>query len=216
MAAISVARVFDPGPILPVVEADQGIGVWVANAWLFFYVSHVESVPSSRMTQQDFGAITTGSSVTSTRVTVTDVPDGTLGHFRCAPVDPVEVKFASGSGTGTRHVLHSATARVTRSTANSDPHLSATTTFVWGNLQSIYAEVYNNSGYNLAQSRVRWWGYMYRTRPCSDDPELEKLVQKFWNIKVSRGSPNPNERGLYADVMKRFEKFTLVSAVVKV
>lgn len=168
MAVVQVARVYDPGPIQPVVEWGHNLGVFVQADWLFYRVSHVEGLPPSRQLTQDLGAVNNNASTGETEVTVVRAQDGNLLHVRALPLDEVELDFFHGRSTGGRHTTYSTKARVSPQTANADPHLATTTMFVLGNQRSIYANAYNDSGYDLGQSRVKFWGWRYRLDPLPD------------------------------------------------
>ena len=165
MASISVARVYDPAMIQPVVETGQNLGVLVQGDWLFFRVDHVEGVPASRQTTQDLGSVNDAASTGETEITVVRAQDGNLLHIRMFPLDAVELDVFHGRSTGGRHTTYSTKARISAASANADPHFSISTTFVFGKDRPMYINAYNESGYALGQSRVRFFGYRYRLDP---------------------------------------------------
>ena len=165
MASISVARVYDPAMIQPVVETGQNLGVLVQGDWLFFRVDHVEGVPASRQTTQDLGSVNDAASTGETEITVVRAQDGNLLHIRMFPLDDVELDVFHGRSTGGRHTTYSTKARISAASANADPHFSISTTFVFGKDRPMYINAYNESGYALGQSRVRFFGYRYRLDP---------------------------------------------------
>ena len=165
MASISVARVYDPAMIQPVVETGQNLGVLVQGDWLFFRVDHVEGVPASRQTTQDLGSVNDASSSGETEITVVRAQDGNLLHVRMFPLDDVELDVFHGRSTGGRHTTYSTKARISAASGNADPYHAISTTFVFGKDRPMYINAYNETGYNLGQSRVRFFGYRYRLDP---------------------------------------------------
>ena len=165
MASISVARVYDPQQIQPVVETGQNLGVLVQGDWLFFRVDHVEAVPASRQTTQDLGSVSDASSSGETEITVVRAQDGNLLHIRMFPLDDVELDVFHGRSTGGRHTTYSTKARISPATANTDNFHSLSTAFIFGKDRPMYINAYNETGYALAQSRVRFFGYRYRLDP---------------------------------------------------
>ena len=176
MASISVARVYDPGQIQPVVETGQNLGVLVQGDWLFFRVDHVEGLPASRQTTQDLGAVNDAASTGETEITVVRAQDGNLLHVRLFPMDDVELDVFHGRSTGGRHTTYSTKARISPASANTDPHFSATTSFVFGKDRPMYINGYNETGYNLGQARVRFFGFRYRLDPLP--PLLSAALRK--------------------------------------
>tara|TARA_Y100000310_G_C20527844_1_gene736959 strand:- start:137 stop:766 length:630 start_codon:yes stop_codon:yes gene_type:complete len=165
MAVIHIARVYDPGIIQPVAEWGHNIGVFLQDDWLFFRVDHVEGLPASRQLTQDLGSVNNNANSGETEITVARAQDGNLLHVRCLPLDNVEIDVFHGRSTGGRHTTYSAKARIYPQLINVDPFAASSTLFVFGNQRPIYAVAYNESGYNLAQSRVKFWGYRYRLDP---------------------------------------------------
>ena len=202
MAVVHMARVYDPGPIQPVVEWMHNIGVYIQEDWLFFKVDHVEGLPPSRQLVQDLGAVTNNASSGETEITNLRAQDGNLLHIRCKPLDPVEIDLFHGRSTGGRHTTYTTKARVNLHTANTDPDCASTTMFVFGNQRSMYANAYNESGYNLAQSRIQFWGYRYRLAPLGTG--VSAALRKY----VSGGAISDEEK----EMIRTVGKVTLLPA----
>ncbi len=165
MATITVARPYDPGMIQPIVLTGENVGVFMQQDWAFFRIKHVEGIPPSRQTTQDLGAVTSGSSSAVTQLTNFRAQAGNLLHLRFLPLDDIEFDFFSGQSTGGRHTLFSTKARVSPATGNLDRYWSTTTLFTITNERSIYAQAVNTTGYNMAQARIKAFGYRYVLDP---------------------------------------------------
>lgn len=188
--AILTAPAYNPGPIQPVCLVGENIGVWTQADYWFFKVLHIEALPASRTMQQDIGAVTSATSSNITEITVARAQDGNLLHVRAAPLDPVELTVYQQRATG-RHTAFSATGVISVSTGNRDPHYASSTYFILGKEKSIWVQVANNTGYNLAQSRVRFWGFRYviDPLPTSDINLLRKIMAGNATLEEKRAAP---------------------------
>ena len=201
MASVTVARVFDPGMIQPVIETGQNLGVLVQGDWLFFRVDHVEGLPASRQTTQDLGSVSDAGSSGETEITVVRAQDGNLLHVRYFPLDEVELDVFHGRSTGGRHTTYSTKARVSPASSNADPYHTTTTTFVFGKDRPMYINAYNETGYALGQARVRFYGYRYRLDP------LQPLVSSALRKHIRGIELEPGETDMIRNM-----KVTLVPA----
>ena len=202
MAVVHVARVYDPGPIQPVVEWMHNLGIYIQEDWLFFKCDHVEGLPPSRQLVQDMGAVANNASSAVTELTVARAQDGNLLHVRMKPLDPVEMDLFHGRSTGGRHTAFSAKARINLHTGNLDPSWATTTAFIFGNQRSMYASAINESGYNLAQTRLQLWGYRYRLAP------LPATVSAALRKYVNQDELTDAEK----EIVRKVNKVTLVPA----
>jgi len=164
MASVSVARVYDSGPVTPVVLVGENLGVLVQGDYLFFHCAHVEGLPASRQLVQDLGAVANAASSAVTELTNFRAQSGNMLHLRLMSLDGCEFDLFHGRATGGRHTTFSTKARIWPQ-SNSDPWHSASTIFVIGSERSLWAAAYNNSGYNLGQTRIAAWGYRYVLDP---------------------------------------------------
>lgn len=177
MATISTFSTYTPGPIAPVVKAGQNLGILTQGVYRFFRVLFIEGVPPSPETTQDLGAVTAGSASASTEITVVQAQEGNIIQCRMAPVDDFEAQVSQVRATG-RFSTFTQQARITPYIAGYDPHFATTTTFVLGNTRSLFVTAHNNTDFNLAQTRLRFWGYRYVLDRLRTDQEvaLQKVV----------------------------------------
>lgn len=151
-----------PGPIAPLALVDEWIGIWLLTQWQCYKVEHYEPIPRSRQFIFNFGAVLAGawSGNTDTAAVLQqrlDPPEAF--QLRFYPLDDVEVLFYIGNAS-TRFVTAKQTARADIFTMQVDPFLHSTEVVVLTN-SNPFIDVFNPLGYNLAQSRVQFFGYRY-------------------------------------------------------
>lgn len=159
-----------PGPITPVVNIGQNLGVYIQGAYNFFRVLFVEGLPPGRQTIQDFGAVNAATTGTTAEVTVINAQEGSLVHVRAAPLDDFEAQFSQQRATG-RFATESQQIRVRAGIYHLDPYGATTTLFVLGNSRQVYCTPTNNTAYNLAQTRCQFWGFRYVLDRLTKDQE---------------------------------------------
>jgi hypothetical protein len=196
MATYLVADPYDPGPISPIGKPHNNIAFWTQQAWKVGRLIHIETIPASPQSTQDLGAINNNASSAQTELTVINAPTSHLFHLRCCVLDPFQALFMLPKATH-RHNLDSITARVTAAVGLHDPNYASTTMFIWGNKNEAWVTGYNESGYNLSQARLRFWGFRYEIALYSDN-----TVKEFsqWMTSVAtegdmRGSQYNNPLG---------------------
>ena len=192
---LSSYDLYYPGPIAPVAKVGQNMGVWTNNTYRFFRILFIEGLPGSPQLVQDIGAVNANSVSTETRITVVDAPEGSIVHCRCAPLDDIEFEVSEIKASK-RFVANSQIARVSLFNAAFDPYWALTTMFVLGNMQSIYVTAYNNTDYNEAKSRLKFWGLRYTIDRL--DPQTELMFQK---ALISGNSGELDSRGLRATIV---------------
>lgn len=160
LATINTFSTYTPGPIAPVVKAGQNLGILTQGVYRFFRVLFIEGIPPSPETTQNLGAVTAAAASAATEITVVQAQEGNLIQARMAPMDDFEAQVSQVRAAG-RFSTFTQQARVTPYIAGVDPHYATTTTFILGNTRSLFITAHNNTDYNLAQTRIRFWGYRY-------------------------------------------------------
>ena len=152
-----------PGPIAPLALVDEWIGIWLLTQWLCYKVLHYDQIPKSRQFTQDFGAVAagawSGSIATGAMLDQSLTPPDAF-QIRFFPLDDIEVLFAIGNADFRFKTMRQ-TARADITTMQVDPDLSSTEVVLLTS-SSPSLNIFNPTGYNLAQSRVVFFGYTYR------------------------------------------------------
>jgi len=151
-----------PGPIAPLALVDQWVGIWLLTQWQCYKVTHYEPIPVSRQFVIDFGAVAAGAWTGNTdtgAILQQRLSPPEAFQLRFYPLDDIEVLFHIGNAD-TRFMTARQTARADLFTKEEDPDCHSTEVVVLTNSQP-FIDVFNNSGANLAQSRVQFFGYKY-------------------------------------------------------
>ena len=157
---VSTYDPFTPGPSAPACKIGHNLGIYSQGAYRFFRVLYIEGLPPSPQLTQNLGAITAGSSTSAIEITVVNAQEGSLIQARAAVVDDIEVSLSQVRGTG-RYVTDTQQARISLFTGGMDPYHAMTTMFIIGKNRQVYATGYNQTDYDAAQARVKFWGYRY-------------------------------------------------------
>lgn len=151
-----------PGPIAPLALVDEWLGIWLMTKWQCYKVMHYEPIPRSRQFIFDFGAVVAGAWTGNTDTTAIlrqrQTPPEAM-QLRFYPLDDVEVLFYIGNAD-TRFMTAVQTARADIFTMQVDPFLHSTEAMVLTG-SNPFINIFNPLGYNLAQSRVQFFGYRY-------------------------------------------------------
>lgn len=151
-----------PGPIAPLALVDEWLGIWLMTQWQCYKVTHYEPIPRSRQFIYNFGAVVagnwSGNISTAAILQQRNMPPEAM-QLRFYPLDDVEILFYMGNAD-TRFMTARQTARADIFTMQVDPFLHSTEVVVLTN-SNPYINIFNPLGYNLAQSRVQFFGYRY-------------------------------------------------------
>jgi len=130
--------------------------------WQCYKVEHYEPIPRSRQFIFNFGAIAagawSGNTDTAAVLQQRNMPPEAM-QLRFYPLDDVEVLFYIGNAD-TRFMTAKQTARADIFTMQVDPFLHSTEVVVLTS-SNPFIDIFNPLGYNLAQSRVQFFGYRY-------------------------------------------------------
>jgi len=151
-----------PGPIAPLALVDEWLGIWLMTQWQCYKVLHYEPIPRSRQFIVDFGAVVagawTGNTSTAAVLQQRLTPPEAM-QIRFYHLDDVEVLFYIGNAD-TRFMTAVQTAQADIFTMQVDPDLHSTEVVILTN-SNPFINIFNPTGYNLAQSRVSFSGYRY-------------------------------------------------------
>jgi len=174
MPALPQLYPYKAGPIEPIVMPGEIVGVWVNKIYHFYKVSFIEGITRSEPIEVDFGALAANSSSAVTQLGVLEMPDMEFGQFRCEVLDDISAILYQGRADQ-RHKLNNRVATYTRFGAIKDPDASVGEFYVFeDNLAFMQAQ--NQTDYNLAQSRIAFWGFRY---VCEETKEYNWTAQKL-------------------------------------
>lgn len=151
-----------PGPIAPLALVDEWLGIWLMTQWQCYKVEHYEPIPRSRQFIFNFGAVLAGAwsgNMDTATVLQQRLDPPEAFQLRFYPLDDVEVLFYIGNAS-TRFMTAKQTARADIFTMQVDPFLHSTEVVIITN-SNPFINVFNPLGYNLARSRVQFFGYRY-------------------------------------------------------
>lgn len=151
-----------PGPIAPLALVDEWLGIWLMTQWQCYKVTHYEPIPRSRQFIFDFGAVVAGAwttNISTAAVLQQRLTPPEAMQIRFYPLDDIEILFYIGNAD-TRFMTARQTARADIFTMQVDPFLHSTEVVILTN-SNPYINIFNPMGYNLAQSRVSFFGYRY-------------------------------------------------------
>ena len=171
-----------PGPIEKIALPDQTICVWVPTLWVAYRVAYVEPLPRSAQLVFNQGAVAAGGGsgdVQLLNLELSDTPPG-LAQLRFYPLDDIRVTLKRGVGD-TRFKTLRVVAEADRFTRLIDPCLH-TTEFVILSVDEPYLNVTNPTDYNLAQTRVAFFGYRF---------VLDDLKKNFKTPKEAKEALGP-------------------------
>ena len=145
----------------PLALVDQWIGIWLMTQWQCYRITHYEPIPRSNPFVQNFGAVpaTAWSGNTNVAMLQQRLSPPEAFQMRFYPMDDIRILFYIGNAD-TRFMTARQTAQADLFTMQVDSDLHSTEVVVLTN-SNPYLNVYNPTGYNLAQTRVAFFGYRY-------------------------------------------------------
>ena len=159
MPALPQLYPYKAGPIEFIVMPGETVGVWVNKVYNFFKVLYIEGTPRSDPLEIDFGALGAGAVSGVVQLTFLEMPDNEFGQFRAEVLDDISALLYQGRADQ-RHKLNIRVATYTRFTALHDPDGHEGEFYVHEN-NWAFMDVTNQTDYDLAQSRVAFWGFRY-------------------------------------------------------
>jgi hypothetical protein len=162
-------RLYNPGPIEPIVEPGQNLLLQTPNRLELYQVAFIEPIPPSapvivNLATTGLTAATSSSGVNTGATPISlqnqqDMNNGELFHVRFRVLDPVTVTLWQGQGLG-RNVTRYTQAAFTVDTGFWDPHYAYSEHFVWEQNRA-YMIATNYHAHSVGQARVALWGFRY-------------------------------------------------------
>ena len=168
MAELSTITTHRNGPIQPLAKPGENVGVWLAAAWHWYEVIRLEPWQPSNAGIQNFGAIVAGANVNATLATTLEFDTNRVAQLRCMVLDDIRVRVFQPGAAG-KFVNVDAHSEIGLLSAQIDPDAALTEFYVFEDKQPLF-RIENPTGYNLAQSRVMFWGIQYLLKPLAAEP----------------------------------------------
>ena len=167
-----------PGPIKPVGLPGHKLAIWAAAKWSCYKIVFLEPLPLSADLVFDMGAIAAGAvsgDIPLTNLALTAEPPEMV-QIRSYALDDIEATVKRGAAD-IRFKTKTIIAKVTRFTIQVDPCLHTTEIIVLkGDEPNINAK--NPTDYNLAQSRLGYFGYRFGLEDLKKDFPTVEQVEK--------------------------------------
>jgi hypothetical protein len=159
MPALPQLYPYKAGPIEPVVMPGETVGVWVNKAYNFFKVDYIDGIPASDPVIVDFGAVGAGANTNVIQVQALEMPTSEFGQFRAEVLDDCTAMLYQGR-SDQRHKTNQRVSTYSLFGAQRDPDGHSGEFYVHED-NWAYLQVFNQTGYALAQTRVAFWGFRY-------------------------------------------------------
>jgi hypothetical protein len=151
---------YKAGPIEPVVMPGETVGLWLSKTFNFYKVDYIDGIMRSDPLMFDFGAIAAGASTAGPIVmNLLEMPDYEFGQFRAEVLDDITAMLYEGRADQ-RHKTNQRVATYTRPGALYEPDGHIGEFFVQED-NWAYFQAFNQTGYNLTQARIAFWGFRY-------------------------------------------------------
>lgn len=159
MPAAPQTYVYKSGPMEPVVQDREVVGVWVNKAYTFYEVNYVEGITASNPITINLGAIAAGANTAVIQLLLLEMPEAEFGQFRAEVMDDFEMILYQGRADQ-RHKTNQVVARYSRFTALAD-HCGHMGEFFVHEDDWAFAQAFNMTDYALALARVSFWGFRF-------------------------------------------------------
>ena len=150
---------YKAGPMQPVCQAGDTVGLWIGKVWKFAKVTLVEGLPFGSPLVQNLGAIAAGGTVQPVQLTILDMNNYEFGQFRAKVLDDFAAELYLGRADK-RFSTKSVNSRITVYTDQVENIYNTTEFFICEDNHAFMAG-YNETGYALTQARVAFWGFRY-------------------------------------------------------
>lgn len=179
MAEISTILAHRNGVIQPIAKPGENLGIWIAAAHHWFRVVRLEPWLPSNAGIQNFGAVNAGAALNPVQATTLEFDTNRVAQLRCAVLDDIRVRVFQPQAVG-KFVNVDAHTEVSLTVAQLDPDASLTEFFVFEDKQPFF-RIENPTAFNLAQTRVMFWGLQYLLEPVS---EMDAKAPSFRAAKL--------------------------------
>ena len=167
-----------PGPIKPVGFPGHKLAIWAAAKWSCYKIVFLEPLPLSSNLVFDMGAISAGAESGDTALTnlelTAEPPE--MVQIRCYALDDIAAQVARGAAD-VRFKTKAIIAKITRFTIQIDPCLHTTEIIVLKG-DEPYINATNPTDYNLAQSRLGYFGYRFGLQDLKVSYPTVEAVEK--------------------------------------
>ena len=150
---------YKAGPIEPIVQIDEVVGVWVNKNYQFGLVTYIEGIPYSKAIEVDFGALAAGATGAIAQLTLIQMPDFEFGQFRGEVLDNFSALLSQGRGAQ-RFKTELNAATYTLEGARKDPCGHMGEFYVYEDNNAFITPT-NEMAYGLTQSRMIFWGFRF-------------------------------------------------------
>ena len=195
-------RLYNPGPIEPVVDPGQNILTQQASGYDLYRVEYVEPLtrsPQISINLANGTALVAGASTQNVSLeTQLDMPSGQLGHFRFHPIDDLQYYLYEPQSLGRGTDLNQL-ASFNLWNALNDKHDALTEAFIFQQ-QRVYIRAYNYTNYTVNYARLVVYGFRYVLSGSQGEaPPV-----------VSQSFPSLRHFNTLADALNSGSRFTLV------
>ena len=151
---------FKPGLIEPVVEVGQRVLLADGLKYRLYDVANIEPLLPSHPLIFNGGALAAaGVTAALSTTAVLDMEDSTFGQYRVMVLDDIHIQMRQPQAV-TRWTNLNINATINLFTPLYDPCGHQTEFFLYRQ-ERPFLVITNPTGYNLAQTRVAFWGYKY-------------------------------------------------------
>ena len=178
MPALPQLYPYKSGTIEPVVMPGETVGIWVNKVYYFAKVDYIDGIPRSDPLTIDLGAIAAAGNSAVTQLLLLEMPDFEFGQFRAEVLDDFTGLLYQGRADQ-RHKTNQRVATYTRQSALAEPDGHTGEFFVHED-DWAYMQAFNQTGYNLTQSRVAFWGFRYVLSPLKEFDWSKGALPQSW------------------------------------
>lgn len=174
MGELSTLTVHRNGPIQTIAKPGENIGIWSAAAWHWFRVVRLEPWLPSNTGIQNLGAVVAGATTAVTRASTLEFDTNRVAQLRCMVLDDIRVRVFQPAANG-KFVNVDAHSEISLMGAQIDPDAALTEFYVFEDKEPFF-RIENPTGYNLAQTRLLFWGIQYLLEPLAEAPKNATML----------------------------------------
>jgi len=169
--ALFVDNLYSQGPIAPICQIHEHLGVWSENRWMGFEAEYIEPVPRSSaflidlvdiVNQGAVGTLAAAAAIAGQLIPAVQVNANELFHARMFVLDDIEAQLWQLTNMA-RFAPRGGQSGVNLWTEQYDPMLATTTFWVLGGEgdKDVRIGCTNISGAVLPQARIGFFGFRY-------------------------------------------------------
>jgi len=155
----------------PIALVGENIALYKDKKWNYYQVKYIRPLFRSANLVTDFGAVSAESSASNIIQPddELDLKATEIGQLRCKPLDDFEFDIRTGA-TDPVAATNDVVTRISKHLAEVDPTWAMTEHFYIAD-SLYYFGVYNPYPYDLARTRVAWWGFKFDVIKLEEEPE---------------------------------------------